>query len=259
MSSQLEETLEKAKKYLKIIEILEETPNQIHNLKFKDWLSRNSKLLQKEMESVGYGVYDYTSLWTSRKNIRIIAEFPIDIYINKKEHLIAKYIPALKHELKGYITEVEKFQKNQSAAPNVLMVSFTSVINDIHNNFRKIIIKEPNNEKDIQNYLEGFLAVKGYSFKREKESSAFSTRSFKPDFTNQNLSIAIEVKYVDSDDKAQNCIEEMSADIKPYSKNWKNILFLVYDKGGNIRDVDEYTNDFNQKGEISIRCIVIKH
>ena len=44
------------------------------------------------------------------------------------------------------------------------------------------------------------------------------------------------------------------------SKNqWENILFLVYDKGGNIRDIDEFTHDFNINNDVKIRCIVIKH
>jgi len=36
MSSKLEETLERAKKYLKAIDIIEETPSHIHNIKIKN-------------------------------------------------------------------------------------------------------------------------------------------------------------------------------------------------------------------------------
>lgn len=103
------------------------------------------------------------------------------------------------------------------------------------------------------------MDVKEYDFLREKENIEFSEKTFFPDFTQKKLSIAIEVKYLDKKVKAKQIIDEMSADITPYSKKWKNILFLVYDKGGNIRDVDAYVKDFNRDGDVIRRCIVIKH
>jgi len=98
-----------------------------------------------------------------------------------------------------------------------------------------------------------------FSFLREKENIDFSKKVFIPDFTQKKLSIAIEVKYLNRKDKGKQIVEEMSADINPYSKKWKNILFLVYDKGGNIRDVDSFVKDFNKDGDVILRCIVIKH
>ncbi|MHA1437828.1 MAG: hypothetical protein ACTSPD_09625 [Promethearchaeota archaeon] len=75
----------------------------------------------------------------------------------------------------------------------------------------------------------------------------------------KGLNIALEVKFVDKPEKKKSIIDEMNADIRAYSIKWKKILFLVYDIGGNIRDVDSYVRDFNQDGEITIHCIVIKH
>ena len=120
-------------------------------------------------------------------------------------------------------------------------------------------MKEPQNEKDVQGYLQTFFDVKEYDFLREKENSDFSDKTFIPDFTQKELNIALEVKFLNKKDKIKEIIEEMSADIQPYSKKWKNILFLVYDIGGNIRDVDYFTKDFIKDGNIMIRCIVIKH
>lgn len=164
----------------------------------------------------------------------------------------------------GYeLTDIEKmkFWKNESIikAKVDIRIEFEDIIQDINKNFRKIVKTIPQKERDVQDYLETFFAVKEYDFLREQEKVGFSDKSFQPDFTHKDLNIALEVKFVDKTEKKKSIIDDMSADIKPYSKNWKKILFLVYDVGGNIRDVDSYTKDFIQEGEITIRCIIIKH
>lgn len=101
--------------------------------------------------------------------------------------------------------------------------------------------------------------MKEFGFLREKETVSFSGKSYRPDFTHEKLNIAIDVKFVDKPNKKKSIIDEMAADIKPYSKKWKFILFLIYDLGGNIRNIDGYVKDFIQNGDITIRCIIIKH
>ena len=159
--------------------------------------------------------------------------------------------------------EIEKMKcwKNESKIQEKVekKIIFQDIIQDINRNFRKIVKSTPQKEKDVQDDLETFFDVKEYDFSREQEKVGFSDKSFEPDFTHEVLNIALEVKFVDKPEKKKSVIDEMSADIKPYSKRWKNILFLVYDVGGNIRDVDSYVKDFIQDREITIRCIVIKH
>ncbi|NVM29173.1 MAG: hypothetical protein HWN65_10050 [Candidatus Helarchaeota archaeon] len=137
--------------------------------------------------------------------------------------------------------------------------NFFKIIKDIKKNYRKMFKKKPTTELDVQDKLEIFLSVKEYGFNREKERVSFSSKSFEPDFTNEKLKAAIEVKFINNKEKIKSSIESMSADITPYSKIFKRILFLVYDIGGNIRDIDEFTKDFIKDGAILIRCIVIKH
>ncbi|MBA7522019.1 hypothetical protein ES705_14131 [subsurface metagenome] len=161
------------------------------------------------------------------------------------------------------LTDIEqmKFWKNEATikAKVEIKIEFQDIIQDINRNFRKIVKTKPQKERDVQDYLETFFDVKEYDFIREKEKVGFSDKAFEPNFTHKDLNITVEVKFVDRPEKKKSIIDEMSADIKPYSKNWKNILFLVYDVNGNIRDVDSYVRDFIQDGEITIRCIVIKH
>ena len=143
--------------------------------------------------------------------------------------------------------------------PEQIKLIFQTIIKDIEKNFRKIVKIKPQGERSVQDDLELFFDVKEYGFLREQEEVGFSVKSFKPDFTHEILNIALEVKFVNKPEKRKSVIDEMSADVMPYSKRWKNILFLIYDVGGNIRDIDSYAKDFFKDGEITIRCIVIKH
>lgn len=136
---------------------------------------------------------------------------------------------------------------------------FFTILKEIKNHFRTNVPDKPEKEEDIQKCLEIFLKNKKYPFKREKRKVPYSYKSYQPDFTNQRLKMALEVKYINSKKKAITCIDEMNADLTGYSKKWIHILFVCYDKGGNIPDINEYTKDFKQDKEIISRCIVIKH
>ncbi|MBA7549591.1 hypothetical protein ES705_42081 [subsurface metagenome] len=133
------------------------------------------------------------------------------------------------------------------------------ILKEIEKNFRKCINRDSYRERDVQDFLESFFHAKEYDFKREKETVQFSEKRFQPDFTFNKLRLAIEVKFVDTKKKLKKVIDEMSADLVPYSKKWKFIFYIVYDKGGNINDISAFASDFNQDGEIITRCIVIKH
>lgn len=260
MKDKLKKRLERAFRYLEIVDKIR-TQGQYAQSEL-NWIQANSKLLQKEMQKLDYGIIFYRRPFGLGifPRYQIIANFPVMLQTRGLTDEAVDLIPTVIQELQGYIQELkENVELPEKMKEKKSEIEFLTITDDIFKNFRKNVIKEPQNEKDIQDYLEGFLAVKEYEFKREMESTAFSTKSFKPDFTNKKLKIAIEVKYVDNKNKVNECVEGMSADIKPYSKKWKNILFLVYDKGGNIRDVDDFTKDFNQNNNILIRCIVIKH
>ncbi len=211
---------------------------------------------------LGHGIIYYRRPWGIEifQNYQIIANFPIMLMTRGLKDEAKGLIPTVKQTLLAYIQEVKELIENpKDLNKSIITIDFFEIIKDIKKNFRKIVKSDPESEKDVQNYLETFLDVKGYNFLREKENIEFSEKTFFPDFTQKKLNIAIEVKFLDKKGKASQIIEEMSADINPYSKKWKNILFLVYDKGGNIRDVDSFIIDFNKNGDAILRCIVIKH
>lgn len=255
----LEKSLERAEKFLIIVRKIKN--RECTNEEF-EYIQANAGILQKEMQKLGHGI-----IYLRRPfglgifpNYQIIANFPTMISTRGLADEGIGLIPTVTQTLLGYIQEIKELIENPEDLKKTLAKNdFFEIIKDIEKNFRKIVKTDPENEKNVQDNLETFLDVKEYDFLREKENIDFSKKVFIPDFTQKKLSIAIEVKFLDKKDKVKQIVEEMSADIKPYSKKWKNILFLVYDKGGNIRDVDAFVKDFIQDGEIIIRCIVIKH
>ncbi len=255
----LKESQERAELYLSIVRKIKEGEYTSEEL---EYIQTNAGILQKEMQELGHGIIFLKAPFDlgTFPNYPIIANFPIMIATRKLEKEGLSLLPTVKQTLLGYIQEIKELEKNPEGLNEIIAkTDFFKIIKDVEKYFRKIVKDDPNNEKDVQDFLETFFDVKGYNFLREKESIEFSEKIFKPDFTEKLLNIALEVKFLNRREKTTQIIEEMSADIKPYSKKWKNLLFLVYDKGGNLRDVDAFVKDFNQDGDVIIRCIVIKH
>ena len=255
----LKRSLERAEAYLFIVKKIEN--RKVTEEEF-EYIQANAGILQKEMQKLGHGTIFLRRAYNSGifPNYQIIVNFPILISTRGLVDEGFDLIPTVKQALLSYIQEVKELIDNPEDLRKIMAkTDFFEIIKDIEKNFRKIVKDEPHKERDVQDFLETFFDIKEYDFLREKENIDFSKKVFIPDFTQKKLSIAIEVKFLDKKDKVTQIIEEMSADINPYSKKWKNILFLVYDKGGNIRDIDAFIKDFNQDGDIIIRGIVIKH
>jgi len=255
----LKRSLRRAEKYLNIVKKIESREDTEEEF---EYIQANAGILQKEMQKLGHGIIFLRRPFNLGifPNYQIIANFPIMISTRGLVDEGVGLIPTVKQTLLSYIQEAKELVENpEDLRKTIAKTDFFEIINDIEKNFRKILKSDPDNERDVQDYLETFLDVKEYNFLREKENIDFSKKVFIPDFTQKKLNIAIEVKFLDKKDKVKQIIEEMSVDINPYSKKWKNILFLVYDKGGNIRDIDAFIKDFNQDGDVIMRCIVIKH
>ena len=68
--------------------------------------------------------------------------------------------------------------------------------------------------------------------------------------------MCIEVKYIKEVLRKSKVIEEINADITAYKKEYKNILFIIYDVGI-IRDELELKRDI-EKTE-GVHVIIVKH
>ena len=114
----------------------------------------------------------------------------------------------------------------------------------------------PGSERDVQDAVENVLNSLGVEFEREREVAPVGGKKFIPDFTVQNLNLAIEVKFAKKGHGESAIQEELSADIAGYGTKWKHLLAVVYDMGV-IVDPWHFRMD-NQK-HFGVTVIVVKH
>lgn len=132
------------------------------------------------------------------------------------------------------------------------------IIDLIHSKLRPAIFKPPEDErKDVQNALEIIFNARDLNYRREKVHIPYSSKTYIPDFTFDTLDLAVESKLCKVSGKEKSIIDEINADIPAYKTKYQNLLFVVYDAGGFIRDVDLFKSDI--EGNTNVKVIVIKH
>lgn len=136
---------------------------------------------------------------------------------------------------------------------------FDNLENFIKSRLRTVIFDYPQKEVEIQNAIESLLLGrglnKGTDYDRETGKFDFSGKEYIPDFIIPKLQLCIEVKLLRENRKSR-VIEEISADITAYSKQYDRLLFIVYDLGG-IQNEDEFKRDIENSGNIKV--IIVKH
>ena len=89
----------------------------------------------------------------------------------------------------------------------------------------------PTKESQVQDAIENILNALGVDFVRDKEVAVTGPRASKPDFTAEELDLAIEVKLAKEGHEASKIQEEMNADIAAYKTKWRHVMFVIYDVG----------------------------
>lgn len=129
-----------------------------------------------------------------------------------------------------------------------------------HARLRSAIFVPPNQERDIQNTVEQLLIGRGFQkgedYDREAGRVKVSSKEVVPDFILMKLGLAIEIKLVSKSERIGAIIDEINADIGAYSRQYRSILFIVYDVG-HIRDEIEFRRDLEHTPNVSV--IVVKH
>ena len=69
---------------------------------------------------------------------------------------------------------------------------------------------------------------KGVDYDREVGRVKVAIKEVVPDFIFQKLGMALEVKLSKSTSKSKTIIDEINADILSYSKEYRSVLFLIY-------------------------------
>lgn len=90
---------------------------------------------------------------------------------------------------------------------------------------------------------------------RESGKFEFSGKEYIPDFIIPKMNLCIEVKLL-KEGRRSKMVEEISADITAYKKQYERILFVVYDLGV-IRDEVEFKRDIEMTD--GVKVIVVRH
>lgn len=127
-------------------------------------------------------------------------------------------------------------------------------------NLRRAIFNQPDKEVQIQDTIEQLLIGKGMEkgtdYDREVGRVKISIKEVVPDFIFPKLGLALEVKLSKSSIKSKTIVDEINADIMSYSKEYRTLMFLIYDLGS-IRDETEFKKDLEINDKVSV--VLIKH
>lgn len=136
---------------------------------------------------------------------------------------------------------------------------FDNLENFIKSRLRTVIFSRPEREVEVQNAIETLLAGrglnKGVDYDRETGKFEFSGKEYIPDFIIPKLQLCIEVKLLKENRKSK-VIEEISADVTAYGKQYSRQIFVVYDLGY-IQNEAEFIRDIENAGNIKV--IIVKH
>jgi hypothetical protein len=136
---------------------------------------------------------------------------------------------------------------------------FDNLENFIQSRLRTVIFEKPQKEVEVQNAIEALLLGRGLSkgtdYDRETGKFEFSGKEYIPDFIIPKLQLCIEVKLL-RDGRKSKVIEEISADITAYAKQYERQLFVVYDLGV-IQNAEEFRRDIENSGNVKV--IIVKH
>lgn len=179
----------------------------------------------------------------------------------ERQHLIAfgKQIETAKGLLQGAWDEL-----NASALEDVYHGKDTPpessailrVLNLAERRLRKIVRTPPQKELEIQDAFESLLVGADIAYSRESVTIEYSSKTYRPDFTMNQIDLAIDIKLCARNGREKEIIAEINDDILAYQTKYGNILFVVYDVG-HIRDSDRFAASFEAHGNITVR--VVKH
>ncbi|HWA72803.1 MAG TPA: hypothetical protein VG937_10725 [Polyangiaceae bacterium] len=131
-----------------------------------------------------------------------------------------------------------------------------AVFDAIARSLRPAFDAPPSSEKEVQREVEKILRVLNVLFHREKERAPLGATAFIPDFTVPELDLALEVKIARPGHGEASIQRELAQDAAGYGTQWAQVIVVVYDCGGVIRDPERMKEANEQLG---LRLLVVKH
>lgn len=150
----------------------------------------------------------------------------------------------------GYLkTEIEEEKEKGST-------DMLKIITGIQRTLRKFFRSKPVSEKEVQDKLEDLFNAQQLKFRREQEHIPYSSKTYIPDFTFDDIGCVVEGKFCNSEGREKELIGEINDDIQAYSTRYKNLIFVIYDAGGFMRDEEKFKQNIESK---SVVIEIIKH
>jgi hypothetical protein len=130
------------------------------------------------------------------------------------------------------------------------------IVAGIERALRPAFKEPPETEKQVQEAIATILRALGIDFHREKERAAVGPTTFIPDFTVEELSLAIEVKLAKPGHPEAQVQRELAQDVTAYRTRWNHLIAVVYDCGV-ISDPEQLRRE-NMK-HFGVTVVVVKH
>lgn len=121
---------------------------------------------------------------------------------------------------------------------------------------RKLIRETPSKEKDVQDKYEDLLTAQDIEYAREFPRIEYSSKQYVPDFSFENIGLAVEIKLCKNAGDEKAFIGQINDDILAYKTKFDNLLFIIYDLG-QIRDEETFKSSFESHSNVIVQ--VVKH
>lgn len=167
--------------------------------------------------------------------------------------------PTQKRILEQVLLSARMLMSSLEASTDFVDDEFDNIENFLLSRLRTVIFQRPEKEIEVQNAIESLLLgrglTKGADYDRESGKFEFSGKEYIPDFIIPKMSLCIEVKLL-REGKKSRVIEEISADITAYKKEYQRQLYVVYDLGV-IQNELEFKRDIEMID--GVKVIIVKH
>ena len=139
-------------------------------------------------------------------------------------------------------------------SPSPITNDFITILKLGETKLRKLLRKEPESEREVQEKYEDLLIGAGINYSREYLHIDYSSKQYIPDFSFTEFDLVVELKLCRGDEKK--LIAQLNDDILAYKTKFNNIIFIIYDLG-NIRDADSFKDSFEKSENVFVQ--IIKH
>ena len=115
--------------------------------------------------------------------------------------------------------------------------------------------QRPANEPRLQEICDGILSKENEELRREFPFVSWSFATAKPDFSSREHNLWIEIKYVRDNTPPSKITNDIAADITKYGDNRANVLYIIYDPEGRIKNKAEFSGDIEAHKGMKVAII----